>query len=429
MLIVSGIVAYLLKPIVDLLERIRIPRSVGTLILFSLILVLVVLVPVIVVPILSQQLVNLISYDPNEVATTVVNWTTELLQNAPENYEIDPPGFEPFAIPIGDTIQLVGDNFNRFIEEYVVLPETADIISYIQQVIGTATNVVGSATLLGVNIILTIVQGLFFSIIVFIISLYLTKDAPQIWHYLQSLAPKSYQSELVELLYRIGRVWQAFFRGQVTLSLVIGTTTTLALYGVGMPGALVLGVFAGLMEIIPNLGPTLAMIPAVIVALVQGSTNPALQEMGNFGFALVIVGIYFLIQQIENSVVVPRVIGDSVNLHPVVVICGVIVGLSVAGILGAFLAAPVIASIRVIGSYLHAKLLDYPPFVEADPRQRRRLRPTFYRRTVTGEQLKKQDEEAAEASASAIASTAQPLLQEPIPEGPTDEIPNLQGAT
>ena len=197
MLIVSGIVSYLLKPVVDLLERIRIPRSVGTLILFMLILVLVILVPVIVVPILSQQLVNLISYDPNEVVNTVINWTSGLVQNAPENYQIDLPGFEPFDIPIGDTIQLVGDNFNRFIAEYVVLPDTADIISYIQQVIGTATNVVGSATLLGVNIILAIVQGVFFAIIVFIISLYLTKDAPQIWAYLQSLAPKSYQSEPV----------------------------------------------------------------------------------------------------------------------------------------------------------------------------------------------------------------------------------------
>lgn len=415
MLIVSGILAYLLKPIVDLGERIRIPRSVGTLFVFALILVLVILIPVIVVPILSQQLVNLIDYDPNTVVRAIINWTTELVRNAPDNYIIDLPGLPPYDIPIGDTIQLVGDNFNQFIAEYVVIPDTADIVSYIQQVIGTASNVVGSATLLGVNIITALVRGLLFAIVVFIISLYLIKDAPQIRSYIESLAPKSYQSELMELLLRMGNVWQAFFRGQVTLSIIIGFTTTVSLYAVGMPGALVLGIFAGLMEIIPNLGPTLAMIPAVIVALFQGSNNPALFELGNFGFALVIVGIYFLIQQVENSVIVPRVIGDSVNLHPVVIICGVLVGFSVAGVLGAFLAAPIVASMRVIGGYLHAKLLDDPPFLEIENKRHRLRRPTFYRRVVTGDQLKEQKAEKG--------------VQDEIHEGPTDEIPNLRGAT
>lgn len=415
MLIVSGILAYLLKPIVDLGERIRIPRSIGTLIVFALIIFLLILIPVIVVPILSQQLVSLIDYDPNTVVNSIINSTTELVRNAPDNYIIDLPGLPPYDIPIGDTIQLVGDNFNQFIAEYVVIPDTAEIVSYIQQVIGTATNVVGSATLLGVNIITAIVRGILFALVVLIISIYLTKDAPQIRAYIEGLAPKSYKSELMELLVRMGNVWQAFFRGQVTLSVIIGFTTTVSLYLVGMPGALVLGIFAGLMEIIPNLGPTLAMIPAIIVALIQGSNNPALFELGNFGFALVIVGIYFLIQQIENSVVVPRVIGESVNLHPVVVICGVLVGLSVAGVLGAFLAAPLVASMRIIGSYLHAKLLDYPPFLEVESKQRRRVRPTFYRRVVTGDQLKEQKEERS--------------TQDDIHEGPTDEIPNLRGAT
>jgi len=95
--------------------------------------------------------------------------------------------------------------------------------------------------------------------------------------------------------------------------------TTISLYLLGMPGALVLGIFAGAMEIIPNLGPALALIPALVVALIQGSENPALMEMstmGNVGFALIVVGVYFVIQQVENSVIVPRVIGDSVNLHP-----------------------------------------------------------------------------------------------------------------
>jgi predicted PurR-regulated permease PerM len=167
---------------------------------------------------------------------------------------------------------------------------------------------------------------------------------------------------------------------------VIGTTTWIALEAAGMPGALILGIVAGVLEVVPNLGPTMAMIPAIIVALIQGSD--VLRPMGidNFSFALITVGIYFIIQQLENNVVVPRVIGDSVNLHPVVVICGVVVGFSVGNILGAFLAAPVIASLRVVGGYIHAKLLDYPPFQDGrfPTRNQRRL---SYRRVVKGEEL------------------------------------------
>ena len=155
-----------------------------------------------------------------------------------------------------------------------------------------------------------------------------------------------------------------------------------------MPGALILGILAGTLEIVPNLGPTLAMIPAVIVALIQGSEVLRPLGIDNVSFALITIAIYFIIQQLENNIVVPRVIGDSVNLHPVVVICGVVVGLNVGGILGAFLAAPVLASLRVIGGYIHAKLLDYPPFQggsfpAAKPKQR------SYRRTVKGEELRR----------------------------------------
>jgi len=207
----------------------------------------------------------------------------------------------------------------------------------------------------------------------------------------------------------MGHVWQGFFRGQVTLSLVIGFTTWAALSLLSMPGALVLAIVAGVMEIIPNLGPILAMIPAVIVALIQGSDNQALMEFGRLGFALMVVAVYFLIQQIENSIVVPRVIGDSVNLHPVVVMCGVVVGFSMGGVLGAFLAAPVIATARVLGSYIHAKLLDYPPFQVRTARLSSAAELRTYRRIVTGDELERrhaQPSEQATTDAETSADTA-----------------------
>src|SRR5690606_29865756 len=120
-------------------------------------------------------------------------------------------------------------------------------------------------------------------------------------------------------------------RGQLILCIVVGITTWLALELAGMPGALLLGILAGALEILPSLGPTLSMIPAVIIALIQGST--VLNEYGvnNFGFALITVAIYFIIQQLENYILVPRIIGRGVNLHPIVVLCGVGIGFNLFG--------------------------------------------------------------------------------------------------
>ncbi len=140
---------------------------------------------------------------------------------------------------------------------------------------------------------------------------------------------------------------------------IIGSVTWVGNTALGISGAFALAVIAGLMELIPNLGPFLALIPAVIVAILQGSTYLG---VSNWVFALMIVGLYVLIQQFENTFVVPRVLGDAVNLHPLVVMLGVLIGASVAGILGALLAAPVIASMREIIRYLYLKILGEEPF-------------------------------------------------------------------
>ncbi|MGL4648420.1 MAG: AI-2E family transporter, partial [Caldilineaceae bacterium] len=172
-------------------------------------------------------------------------------------------------------------------------------------------------------------------------------------------------------------------RGQILLSVAVGTMTWITLTLVGMPGALVLAITAGVLEVVPQIGPIIATIPAVIVALIQGSTVLADYGVGNVGFALIIIALYFIIQQVEASVLVPRIIGESVNLHPVMIIVGVAVGFNVFGILGALLAAPTLASFRVVGGYVHARLLDYPPFEAKAQAGRGR---SVYRVRVSGSQ-------------------------------------------
>lgn len=409
LVIVSALVAYLLSPIVDLGERIYIPRSISTITLFLLLFTGIILLPVVLVPVLLEQLNRLGAFNPTAVSLSVLRWLNTTIDHWPDAITI-----MNFHISIADTVDELRNNF----QQYLVMPTIGELLTYIQQVIGTTTTVVGSTAIIGISVVGGIVQFFFTFLVTFFLSLYLTKDAPAIRNYAQSLLPPSYQPEFGELLRRVGFIWQAFFRGQIILSLVIGITTWLALETAGMPGALILGILAGALEVVPNLGPTMAMIPAVIVALIQGSDVLRPYGIDNIGFALITIGIYFLIQQLENNIVVPRVIGDSVNLHPVIVICGVVVGFSVGNILGAFLAAPLIASLRVIGSYIHAKLLDYPPF--QDGRFSARKRRLTYRRVVKGTELQRNTPRRrpfTRAKAAAVPDlTPAELDPPPVPE-------------
>mgnify|MGYP000044181685 FL=1 len=374
LILVAGIISYLISPIVNFAERLKIPRAISTIIVYLLLLLAIIVLPIIFIPALIDQLRALANFNVPATARAVILWADQTVRGLPEEIVVF-----GFTVPLGEFLLQLRQNA----QQIQLIPSVSDMLSYIQNLLSTTTTLVGST--------FSVVGGIFSVfialLVTFFVSLYMTIDAPRIQAYIHDLFPPSYRSELADLLRRIARVWRSFLRGQLILGIVVGAATYVALTLVGMPGALIFAILAGVLEVVPNLGPVMAMIPAVIMALIQGSD--VMRELGinNLGFALITVGIYFLIQQLENNILVPRIIGDSVNLHPIVVICAVAVGLTTGGILGALLAPPIVASFRVIGSYVHAKLLDYPPFggkLLDEPK------PRTYHRTVTRRDLEKQ---------------------------------------
>ena len=354
---------------------------------------------------MPRQLSTLASFDVQNTARTLLVRFNETIYGLPDRVTII--GFE---LPVGTTIDQIQNNA----VEFDFIPSLADILTYVQQVIGTTTNLVSSTAVISYNVVGGLFSILITVVVAFFLSLYMTKDAPSIRRYVESLFPTSYQSESMDVLRRMGYVWSSFFRGQLLLSLTVGFLTWGVLALLQMPGALILGILAGLLEVIPNIGPILAMIPSVIIALIYGSPVMDAAGINNFGFALIIVAIYFVIQQLENNILVPRIIGSSVNLHPIVVIIGVAVGLNVAGILGALLAAPILASLRVLGGYVHAKLLDYQPFFGPDPTTLPQEEIT-YRRVVHGDDL--QEDRAVSAEGNAYGDAVQVEASAPQSDG------------
>ena len=147
---------------------------------------------------------------------------------------------------------------------------------------------------------------------------------------------------------RILKIWGNYLKSQFVMMLFIGVLTYVVARLIGLPHALILAVIAGICEVIPNIGPVIATIPAGIIAYFQGSTVLTIE---NWLFALLTVLLYWLIQLAENWLIKPKIIGSMLNLSPLLALIGM-TGFGLAfGVPGVLLAIPVMVSIREIVHY------------------------------------------------------------------------------
>jgi predicted PurR-regulated permease PerM len=150
---------------------------------------------------------------------------------------------------------------------------------------------------------------------------------------------------------------------RVILALTISLAVSLVLTVLGVSNALALGALAGLLEFLPIIGPIISTVVAILVVVFQPENYWGLSPLWH---ALLVAVAMLAIQQFENSVLVPRIVGGALDLHPLVIMVAVLMGASLAGILGAVLAAPVVATIKLLGGYAWRKMLDLPPFADEE---------------------------------------------------------------
>jgi predicted PurR-regulated permease PerM len=174
-------------------------------------------------------------------------------------------------------------------------------------------------------------------------------ERPRLQRYALAFAPPQRRGGLRDAWNEIETRMGLWARGQLILMVTVGVATSVAYSLIGLPGALLLGLIAALMEVIPMVGPLLGAIPAVLVAT---TVSP--------GTALLTIGVYLLIQLIEGNILVPMVMRNSVGLSPFLVLLSLLIGGSAGGILGAIVAVPIVAAITVVLDRLQDREVPVP---------------------------------------------------------------------
>jgi predicted PurR-regulated permease PerM len=352
-IIITFILAYILIPIADFLStHLRLKRALAVLIIYLVLIAILVTLPALFIPPLIAQIENFIEGLP------------ELIQDIGEFSE-RPLIFRDYTLDVPDIYQQVSDSLEGILTS-----------------LATQT----------ISILTDVASAVIWLVFILVASFYLVKDAAVVKRWVDEVIPPQYRDDVRQLQFRIASSWNAFLRGQLILMVVMGVIVGMTMALIGLPNAWLIGLLFGLLEFIPNLGPTIASVPAVLIAYFQGST---VLNISNGWFTILVIGVNFVLQQLENNYLVPRIMGQSLNLHPVVVLTAAIVGAHVAGVLGILLAAPTVATLRILAEYTYRRLLDLPPF----PAQQAKIQPEVSEREIIEE-----DKEARRVSPSVVTT-------------------------
>ena len=201
-------------------------------------------------------------------------------------------------------------------------------------------------------------------LVILVTAYYLMTDWERLRNSIISLAPKEQQPELNHLYRDIRLIWNGYLLGQIRLIFILIIIYSVTWSAIGLPGAIALGILAGVLNLLPEVGPGIIAIIAVVVAFLEGST---LLPISNLWFALLTLGLYLLLNNIKTIWLQPRILGHSVLLHEGLVFVAIVTAVILQGMLGVLIVVPLLATLAVIGRYLRAKILDLTPFEDDEP--------------------------------------------------------------
>lgn len=341
-MIAMCILAYLLAPLASWVSRVtRLAWGPAVLIVYLVVFVILIGLLVVAGVAIQSQIVGLYRQ--------IVDITADL------------PGFvsETFSKPImlgPFTIDPATINFQ---------PILAQLASAIQPALSQTGSAVGSIA----TVTATTIGWLFF---VLILSYYLLADVGDVLKGIDERVPPIIREDVRRLAASLGPIWNSYLRGQVTLSGILGVMVGVVLSILGVAYAPVLGLLAFTLDFIPYIGATISMVTGLAVAFFQGGNWLGVEQVW---FALIVAGAYLILQQIQGYVFWPRIMGGSLNLHPLVIMIGALMMAQLVGPVGLVLAGPLIATLLLFSRYAFRKLFDLDPWANSSISPIRPLRP------------------------------------------------------
>ncbi len=303
LLLVAVVLATALDPWVDKLQWKRIPRAATVVILLVLLFGGVSLILALLIP-------------------PLINQVNELSSNFPALYQ-------------------------RFLEEFSSLRELASNAGLQENVSNALQSLqlnIGKAGSGVFGAVASFFGGLISFVAIIIMTYYMLSEESGMKRFFRSVAPLKYQPFFHQVMAKVQVKMGGWLRGQLTLMLIVAVLDFIGLSIIGVKYALALALFAGLLEIIPLIGSTVAAIPAAFIAFTMSPTK-----------GILTIILFFVVQQVQNNFITPKVMKSTTGLHSIVIIIVLLIGAKLAGLLGVLLAIPVTLIATTIYDEIYGK--------------------------------------------------------------------------
>ena len=319
-ILIAGFLFYLLNPLVNLLMKIKVKnhqvsRTFAVAIVFLLLIAIIVSALSFLIPNILNQVEQLIQNMP-EYIKSFQRFLTKVLQQK---------NLPPWIVDLTKDVDI--NAYTKEIEESL----SGFAKNFMMSITSSIGSIIGMVTSVTVTIV-TVPFMLF----------YMLKDGHKLVPTITGVFSEKQANRIGELLEKMSETISKYISGQAIECLFVGTCTAIGYGIVGVPFALLIGIFAGITNMIPYIGPYIGLLPALILAL----SNSVRQTI------LVII-VCVVVQQIDGNLIYPNVIGKSLDIHPLTIIIILLVAGNLAGLLGMLLAVPVYAVIKVIVIYIY----------------------------------------------------------------------------
>ena len=309
-LILAVLLVYLVKPFIDFLERYRVPRVAGGCLVYLVFGGVLVLIGILIVPIISRQTVELVDHVPKVIDSTF-NVVADLAASL--NLPVELEGVDSIS---DELVGWFSDPSNR-------------------EVILEGLSRAG-------ELARGLLEGVVVVLLAPVLAFYIIVDAHNVRRAAERLIPATDRAEVIHLARQVGKALGGFVRGQLVVAAIVGVLSSTVLWILDLPFWLIVGLLAGLLNIVPFIGPWVGGALGVATALIVGDPIRAIW----------VVIAFLIIQQFDNHLVSPMVLRVAVHLSPVTIILALLAGGSIGGLLGVLIAVPTTAVFKIIIGHL-----------------------------------------------------------------------------